>query len=50
VNTWHIIGKNIVDSTISASELSVHISVTAKAVVGYDHVTSTKSSTISFRN
>jgi hypothetical protein len=50
MNKWNIIGKNIIDSTISASESSVHISVTAKAAIGYDHVTSTKSSTISFRN
>jgi nicotinamide mononucleotide adenylyltransferase len=49
-STWQIIGQNIINSSISASDTSVQITVEAQAEVGYNSVSSTKTSTISFRN
>jgi len=47
---WTVIGENIEDSSIYASESSVRISVTAGSAIGKTEIRNTKTTTIAFRN
>ena len=47
---WTVIGKNIIDSTIAASQTSVQVMVRSISVVGNKRTINEKTSTIAFRN
>ena len=47
---WTVIGRHIVNSTISVSGNTVEVMVQARSGIGKNSVTSTKTSMISFRN
>ncbi len=48
--SWTIIGKNIVDSTISASATSVQVMIQSQSVIGNKSTLNKMASTISYRN